>query len=102
MEAAETADSLVHLLYALDGCWRPYSSRLSFHINELAHQGWQPGELQVILLDLISTGNPKKQQALAQRVIALLQERGFGHHYDEWGGKIDQALTWDFPEAVSP
>lgn len=102
MEAAETAHSLLHLLYALEGRWRPYSSRLTFHIDELDHQGWQPSELQTILLDLISTGNPKRQQTVARRVIALLQEHGFGHHYDEWGGKIDQALAWDFPEAVSP
>jgi hypothetical protein len=98
MEAAETANSLLHLLFALDARWRPYSSRLPLHLDQLEHQGWQPGELQTILLDLICTGNPKRQQAVARRVITMLRECGFGHHYDEWGGRIDRALSWDFPE----
>ena len=98
MEAAETANYLLHLFYALEGSWRPYSSRLTFHLDRLDHQGWQPGELQAILLDLISTGNPKRQQALARRVITLLRERGFDQFYDEWVEKFDQALAWEFPE----
>lgn len=98
MEAAETANYLLHLFYALDGRWRPYSSRLTFHLDKLDHQGWQPGELQVILLDLISTGNPKRQQAMARRVITWLRERGFDEFYDEWVEKFDQALSWDFSE----
>ena len=96
MEAAETANALLHLLYALDMRWRPYSSRLVFHLDRLNHQGWQPGELQAILLDLISTGHPQRQQALARRVIPMLQERGFGRVYDEWNGEIDEALSWEF------
>ena len=98
MEAAETANYLLHLFFALDGRWRPYSSRLTFHLDELEPQGWQSGELQEILLDLISTGNPKRQQALARRVIALLRERGYDQFYDEWVEKFDQALSWDFSE----
>ena len=99
MEAAETANYLLHLFYALEGRWRPYSSRLTFHLDKLLEpQGWQPGELQAILLDLIRTGNPKRQQALARRVIALLRERGFDQFFDEWIEKFDRALSWDFPE----
>jgi hypothetical protein len=98
MEAAQTADCLIGLLYALERRWRPYSSRLTFHLHELEPQGWQPGELHAILLDLISNGNPTRQQAVARRVITLLQVRGYSHLYDEWHGKIDQALLWDFPE----
>jgi predicted nucleotidyltransferase len=98
MEAAQTADYLIGLLYALERRWRPYSSRLTFHLSELESQGWQPGELHTILLDLISSGNPNRQQDVARRVIRMLQERGYSHVYDEWHGKIDQALSWDFPE----
>jgi hypothetical protein len=98
MEAAETANYLLHLFYALEERWRPYSSRLTFHLDELEPQGWQPGELQAILLDLICTGNPKRQQALARRVISLLRERGFDQFFDEWVEKFDQALAWEFPE----
>jgi hypothetical protein len=96
MEAAHTADYLLHVLYALERHWRPYSSRLIYHLDKLERQGWAPGELRDILLDLITTGDPRRQQAVARRVAALLRERGFGHVYDGWDGHIDQALTWDF------
>lgn len=96
LEAAQTADYLITLLFALEGRWRPYSSRLGFHLDKLAIQGWQPAELQHSLLDLITTGDPGRQQALARRVTALLRERSFGHVYDDWDGQIEQALHWRF------
>lgn len=96
LEAAETADYLVHVLFALERHWRPYSSRLIFHLDKLEIQGWQTDELRHILLDLITSGHPHRQQVVARRVAALLRERGFGHVYGEWGGQIDQVLAWDF------
>jgi hypothetical protein len=98
MEAAQTADYLVHLLFALEQRWRPYSSRLTFHLDRLDSQGWQPGELRAILLDLVSCGDPRRQQEVARRVITLVRERGYGHLYDEWREKLDPALSWDFPD----
>lgn len=96
MEAAQTADALLHVLFGLERHWRPYSSRLIFHLHKLEPQGWAPGEVRAILLDLISTGTPRRQQIVARRVAALLRDRGFGHVYDAWEGQIDHALTWDF------
>lgn len=96
-EAAQTADYLLHVLFALERQWRPYSSRLSFHLDKLEPQGWRPDELRTILLDLISTGDPSRQQILGRRVTALLRERGFGHVEDEWDGRIAKALSWVFP-----
>jgi hypothetical protein len=96
MEAAQTADYLLHLLFALERHWRPYSSRLTFHLNKLEVQGWRPDELRYILLDLISSGDPGRQQVLARRVAAVLHARGFGHVYDGWDGQIDAALMWTF------
>ena len=101
MEAAQTADYLLYVLFALERRWRPYSSRLRFHLDKLEGQGWRSGEMQVILLDLISTGDPGRQQAVARRVAALLRERGFGHVYDAWEGQIDQVLAWSFPSEHS-
>ncbi|MBC8075678.1 MAG: hypothetical protein H7Y32_06335 [Chloroflexales bacterium] len=97
LESAGTVDSLLHLLFALEEHWRPFSSRLPYHLAELAPQGWQPNEVADRLLDLIGTGDPYRQQAFAQRVIALLRERGFHHVYESWNGQIDQALAWPFP-----
>jgi hypothetical protein len=96
MEAAQSADYLLHMLFALERYMRPYNSRLWYHLDKLATQGWDVVELQAILLDLITTGNPHRQQALAHRVVDLLRERGFAHEYDEWEGQIDQALSWRF------
>ena len=96
LEAAESVDYLLGTLFALERRWRPYSSRLTLHLDELSGQGWQPGEMRAILLDLITTGDPHRQQAVARRVIALLGERGFGHVRDEWHGQIDTALAWSF------
>ncbi len=96
LEAAGTVDPLLHTLFALEGHWRPFSSRLYLHLDKLSGQGWQPDELPGILLDLISTGNPRRQQELARRVAQLLRERGYEHVYQSWDGQIDTALAWSF------
>ena len=100
MEAAQTADYLLNVLFALERQWRPYSSRLTFHLDQLEPQGWRPDELRRILLDLISTGDPSRQQLVGRRVTALLRARGFGHIEDEWDGRIEQALSWVFPSTT--
>jgi len=96
LEAAQSVDPLLHTLFALEREWRPFGSRLYLHLEKLKRQGWHDGELRGILLDLLTTGDPRRQQELARRVAALLAERGYGHVYDDWGGKIDAALGWNF------
>jgi hypothetical protein len=96
LEAAETADALLHLLFALERRWRPYSSRLSVHLAALVGQGWQPDELRATLLALVATGDLAQQQQVARRVVELLRERGYHAVYEGWHDKIDQALAWRF------
>jgi hypothetical protein len=98
LEAAASVWPLLQMLYALERRWQPYGSRLRHHLHELAGQGWQPGELQAALLDLLSTGDPSGQQDLARRVTALMRECGYQHVYDSWDGQIDRALAWQFDE----
>jgi hypothetical protein len=100
LEAAESALLLVGVLFALERRWKPFSSRLRHHLHHLDAQGWQPGEVQAILLDLCTTGDPARQQDVAQRVVAKLHERGFQHVYDDWHGQIDLVLGWEFPEEL--
>jgi hypothetical protein len=95
--AAESATWLLHTLFALERRWRPWNDRLPVKLAQLDGQGWQPGELRTILLDLIAHGEPRRQQAIAQRVIPLLRARGFEHVYNGWNGEIDDVLTWSFP-----
>lgn len=96
MEAARTADHLLHVLFGLERHWRPYGSHLGFHLHILEAQGWRPDELRGIVLELISSGDPARQQVVARRVEALMRDRGYGHVFDAWEGKIDQALSWSF------
>jgi len=96
LEAVESIDALLHTLYALERRWRPYSSRLVVHLHELDGQGWAKDELRTLLLSLAATGDPAVQQHIAQRVTALLGDRGFDHILQEWHGQIEQALSWSF------
>ncbi|MBX3015200.1 MAG: hypothetical protein KF832_27020 [Caldilineaceae bacterium] len=97
LQAADSAYALLEMLFALEGRHRPYHDRLWLHLDSLAGQGWQPGELQQLLLELLSTGAPRQQQLLARRVAALMAARGFDQVYVEWDGQIDEILAWAFP-----
>ena len=97
LNAAQSVEPLLDALFALERLWRPFASRLYLHLEKLKGQGWQDGELRTILLDLLTTGDPRQQQDVARRVIALMAERGHGHVYDSWPGeRLDTALTWSF------
>jgi len=95
LQAAHSVDHLLAVLYALERRWRPYSDRLRFEV--LNDQGWRPGELRSLLLDLLATGDPHLQQALGTRVTALLRARGYGQVEDDWNGRIAAMLEWTFP-----
>ena len=94
--AAQSVDALMQTLFALDRAWAPLSSRLFLRLDKLTGQGWQPGELRAILLDLLTTSDPRRQQAYARRVDTLMAARGYGHVYDGWKEQIDRALAWSF------
>lgn len=96
LEAAQTVDALLRMLFALERQWRPFGNRVYLHLDKLAGQGWQPGELHASLLDLITTGDARRHEAIARRVVALMAERGYGHVYDGWKEQIDRALAWSF------
>lgn len=94
--AAQSVDALMQTLFALERAWTPLGSRLDLYLDTLREQGWQPGELRAILLDLLTTADPRRQQTYARRVMALLAERGYDRPDDVWNAKVDRALAWDF------
>jgi predicted nucleotidyltransferase len=96
LEAAGSIPWLTNTLFALERRWGPYASRLHHHLHQLEGQGWQPGELRDELLAIIAAGDPRRQQALARRVVELLRERGHHHIYESWDGQIERALGWEF------
>jgi hypothetical protein len=97
LEAAESVNWMLHTLFALEGRWRPFGSRLSIFLPMLAVQGWDSDDLAAQLLDLLASGEPGQQRAVAQRIIALLRTNGYHHVYESWEGEIDDALTWQIP-----
>jgi hypothetical protein len=94
--AAQSVDALMQTLFALERGWAPFPSRLYLHLDKLSGQGWQPGELRALLLDLLRTGDPGRQQVYTRRVIALLAERGYTRPDEVWNAKVDRALAWEF------
>jgi hypothetical protein len=97
INAAQSVDSLLDALFALERLWRPFASRVYLHLGKLDGQGWQAGELRGTLLGLLTTAEPRRQQEVARRVIALMAERGYGQVYGDWASeKIDAALAWSF------
>src|SRR5262245_19411664 len=84
LNAAQSVDSLLGTLFALERLWRPFGSRVYLHLEKLKGQGWQDGELRRDLLGLLTTSDPRRQQEIARRMIALMAERGHGHVYDNW------------------
>lgn len=97
INAAQSVDALLDTLFALERRWRPFASRVYLHLAKLTGQGWQDGELRGRLLDILTTAEPGRQQEFAQRVIALMAERGYGHVYETWPAeRLDTALAWSF------
>jgi hypothetical protein len=97
LNATQSVEHLLDALFALERLWRPFESRVYLHLNKLTGQAWQEDELRRDLLDLLTTTDPRRQQEFARRVIALMDERGHGHVYEEWPSeKFGVALDWSF------
>jgi hypothetical protein len=97
LNATQSVETLLDMLFALERLWRPFESRVYLHLEKLKEQGWQEDELRRNLLDLLTTSDPRHQQEFARRVIALMAERGYGHVYDGWPSeRLERALVWSF------
>jgi hypothetical protein len=96
LEAAQTVDVLLRMLFALERQWPPFGSRVHLHLDILAGQGWQPGELHASLHDMLTTADARRHETTMRRVVALMAERGYGHVYDGWKEQIDRMLARSF------
>ncbi len=91
LHAADSALTLVRLLWGLERRWPPYHDGLDALLPELeAAQGWQPGSLRRALLELLTTADLGAQQRLEAEVERLLDARGFAH---EWGRDLEPLKT---------
>lgn len=89
LHAAESCLHLVKLLFAAERRWPPYHDQLRPALAELERAfGWEEGFLGRLLLDVVATGDPTRQQQLEVHVEALFDSRGIGH---QWGPEDDLA-----------
>ena len=52
-----------------------------------------------LILDVLGTGDPRRQQALQAKVERIATARGFRDVYHSWtGGEIDRAMALRFDE----
>lgn len=96
LQAAESMMHLVKTLFSLERRWPPYHDRLLPALQALAAQGWPAGYLEQVLLAILRTGSPSRQQELEEKVEALMRERGYGHVVAGWGGDIERARAFQF------
>jgi hypothetical protein len=94
LQAAESVMHLVRVLFALERRRSPYHDRLVWQLDTLDTQGWPPGYLRDVLLQLAQTGDPRVQQELELHVEALLRARGFTVNL--WEGEIDRVKAFRF------
>jgi hypothetical protein len=94
LQAAESVMHLVRVLFALERRRPPYHDRLVWQLDTLDIQGWPPGYLRHVLLQLVQTGDPRLQQELELHVETLLRARGF--EVNLWEGEIDRVKAFRF------
>ena len=96
MEAAESLEYAVQTLFALERRWPPYPNRLREALPSLAGEGWPPGYLERVALELLKTGSPRLQQELEEQVERLLRARGFESVVESWHGEIERVKVFRF------
>lgn len=94
LQATDSVMHVVRMLFALERRRSPYHDRLVGQLGTLDTQGWPPGYLRHVLLQLVQTGDPRVQQELELRVEALLRTRGFAVNL--WEGEIDRVKAFRF------
>lgn len=78
---------LGEFLLGLDGRRAPYPGAWAGRL----------GELEPLVLEVLRTGDPRRQQELQARVEQIATARGFRDVYDGWtGGEIDRVMALRF------
>jgi predicted nucleotidyltransferase len=93
LKAARSMWWLGEFLLGLDGTRAPYPGAWADRL----------GELEPLVLDVLRTGDPRRQQELQAKVEWIATARGFRDVYDSWtAGEIDRAMALRFDERTSP
>lgn len=85
LHCAESVPHLIRLLFSLEGHWTPYWDHLRHDLHKLSPQGWREGEVQELLLSLLTAGTPGTQRRVARTVFNLAAERGLRDMLESYG-----------------
>jgi predicted nucleotidyltransferase len=89
LKASRSMWWLGEFLLGLDGRRAPYPGAWAGRL----------GELEPLVLDVLRTGNPRRQQELQATVKRVATARGFTDVYDGWtGGEIDRVMALRFDD----
>jgi len=90
LKASRSIWWLGELLLGLDGRRAPYPGAWAGRL----------GDLEPLVLDVLRTGDPRRQQELQEKVERIASARGFRDVYDGWtAGEIDRVMALDFDNA---
>jgi diamine N-acetyltransferase len=87
LKASRSIWWLGEFLLGLDGRRAPYPGAWAGRL----------GELEPLVLDVLRTGDPRRQQELQAKVEQIATARGFRYVYEGWtGGEIDRVMALRF------
>jgi predicted nucleotidyltransferase len=90
LKASRSIWWLGDFLLGLDGRRAPYPGAWAGRL----------GELEPLMLDVLRSGDPRRQQELQAKVEEIATARGFRDVYDSWtGGEIDRVMALRFDRA---
>lgn len=91
LKASRSIWWLGEFLLGLDGRRAPYPGAWAGRF----------GELEPLVLEVLRTGDPRRQQDLQGKVEAIATARGFRDVYDGWtGGEIDRVMALRFEDGL--
>lgn len=95
LQAAESLMHAARTLFALERRPVPYHDRLAQELASLDVQGWQPGYLGTVFLEIARSADPTRQQELEQRLTKLIRGRDVPE--EDWGEQLERLRRRRFP-----
>jgi hypothetical protein len=89
LDAANSVQGLLELLFALDRRPRPYNKCLTWELARYPLPGWDTGKLLNAVDCIARTGNVSLQRRLFARVEAAARQAGHSKVLDAWGEKLE-------------
>jgi hypothetical protein len=89
LDAANSVQGLLELLFALDRRPRPYNKYLTWELTHYPLPGWDTGKLLTAVDRIARTGDVSLQRRVFARVEAVARHAGHGEVLDAWGEDLE-------------